>query len=132
MKTSNFFALPILAMGLVLGGCSGASNTAAAGIPDAGPEAATEGATPEAGPEPTGDAGLPATDASGVPDAVSPFATAPHLAWPAIPNHGGHMLDPLRIVTVVAEDDPYASELQLFGDSIPASAWSRRGHPSTG
>ncbi len=104
--------------------------------PDGGAAAGDSGgAQPEAGgPAAAGEAGAAETggggggsgggsDAGSPAETGAPFAPAPHLPWPSIPNHGGYMLSPLRIVTVIAEDEPYAAQLQAFGDSIPASPW---------
>jgi hypothetical protein len=51
------------------------------------------------------------------------FAPAPHLAWPQLPDHGGPRLTPLRVVTVMAVDEPYAAQLTAFGDALVQSAW---------
>jgi hypothetical protein len=45
------------------------------------------------------------------------------MAWPTIPDHGGHTLHPVRIVSVMAEDEPFASELTDLGDAIAAGTW---------
>jgi len=102
-------------------GCSPAPN--ASGPPTAGADAG-EAAANAADSSRQAEA-AESTDGSveGSPREAATFEAAPHLAWPVIPNHGGHVLDPLRIVTVVAEDDPYVSDLQAFGDAIPGSSW---------
>jgi hypothetical protein len=51
------------------------------------------------------------------------FVPAPHLAWPQLPDHGGHRLTPLRVVSVMAVDEPYAAGLTAFGDALVQSAW---------
>ena len=67
-----------------------------------------------------------AVDASGVSDSggdAATFVPAPHLAWPQLPDHGGHRLTPLRVVSVMAVDEPYAADLTTFGDALVHSAW---------
>jgi hypothetical protein len=82
-------------------------------------------------------AGLDAAIRSDATRDAQGFVPAPHLGWPTIPNHGGHELSPLRVVTVIAADEPYASQLQAFGDALVHSGWlasyaSEYGIASTG
>jgi hypothetical protein len=59
---------------------------------------------------------------AGPTDAGS-FAPAAHLAYPMLPDHGGPKLSPLRVVSVVAPDEPYADPLKAFGDALVKSRW---------
>lgn len=49
---------------------------------------------------------------------------APH-TFPAIPNRGGHVLSPLRLVVVAAANDNLRDSLFAFADALLASAWWR-------
>jgi hypothetical protein len=115
MKTSRW-VLAILGSDL-LGACSSQSADEPAPLAD---DAGAVGVDASAGAhdDAAGDAGT-----SDVQDGAITFLAAPHLPWPTILDHGGHILDPLRVVTVVAADEPYAPDLQAFGDSIAASSW---------
>jgi hypothetical protein len=46
-----------------------------------------------------------------------------HAPFPAIPNQGGHVLSPLRLVVIVAANDDLRDSLFMFADAILASSW---------
>jgi hypothetical protein len=67
------------------------------------------------------------------PNADGPtFTPAPHIAWAQLPDHGGHRLTPLRVVTVMAVDEPYAAQLTAFGDALVQSTWLASWAPEYG
>jgi hypothetical protein len=106
------------AMLLAVAGCSSSSTPDLVGGAPPGGDA--DGSSPSSPP----DAGIDLrADAGGADAPSATFTPAPHVPWPTIPSRGGHVLDPLRIVSVVAEDDPLVSDLQKLGDGIPSSAW---------
>jgi hypothetical protein len=96
-------------------GVSGSSSGAVAAGPDAG--------------NPAPDAGLPhfdggsGTDAAGGSDASSSGSAGSHPAWPQVPDNGGPLLQPVKIVAVVASGDPLASSFFAFIDGLASSSW---------
>lgn len=119
-RTARLVAAAALGAALAAGGCSGSFSA----VGDHDVVGASTGA--DAGVGVGADADASAADAgpgAGGADGATPFVTAPHLPWPAIPNHGGHELSPLRVVSVMAVDEPLAAQLTAFGDAVPQSAW---------
>jgi hypothetical protein len=60
-----------------------------------------------------------------IPDAPpdGPFEPAPHRDFPQVPDNGGPVLAPMRLVTVVAQNDDLQDQLFAFGDALVTSAW---------
>jgi hypothetical protein len=65
----------------------------------------------------------PIADAATDSSPVMPLRPAPHLAWPQVTFQGGHVLAPLRVVTVSTKADPLASQHAAFGSALPQSHW---------
>jgi hypothetical protein len=69
-------------------------------------------------------------DAAVPTEAAASFAPAPHRPWPqlVLPSGdagAGHVLRPMRLVTIVASNDDLAPELFAFSDAAIASTWWR-------
>jgi len=64
-----------------------------------------------------GDAGMDA------PGEAGPFMPAMHPPWPIVPGNQEVVLDPMKLVTVVASNDAAASTYFAFGDALVASSW---------
>jgi hypothetical protein len=92
-------------------GSTGGSTTSGSGGTTGGTTSGTGGTTggqdggPDAGPL---DAG---------------FVEAPHVSLPQVPNHGGPVLQHLKLVTITFGGYQYESEVQAFGDWIVGSSW---------
>jgi hypothetical protein len=100
---------------VVAAACSGGGNE--------GPVQAPGAATDEAGIVRD-----PPPDAAGSAEAAPRFAPADHRPWPQLvlpdgDGGAGHVLAPMKLVTIVAANDTLASELFAFSDALIASAW---------
>ncbi|MFO0724711.1 MAG: hypothetical protein U1E65_13095 [Myxococcota bacterium] len=64
-------------------------------------------------------------DASEAPDAGPPdvFHSAPHAPFPELLRNSGTVLRPLRVIAVVAADDPLGDDLIAFTDALTHSSW---------
>src|ERR1700690_1972495 len=51
------------------------------------------------------------------------FTTAPHPAFPQLLAGTGRVLRPMRVVTVVAQNDTLAADLFAFSDALVSSQW---------
>ena len=51
------------------------------------------------------------------------FPTAPHTAYPQLPNHGGPTLPHPQLVTITFANDARASTLESFAQWIVGSRW---------
>jgi hypothetical protein len=123
MRTRDVLRWSVLTLaGLLVAACTSAPGGGVSLQRDAGPLGVEASLRDGPSARDANEAPVNGRDGSAA-ESASTWKPAPHLAWPAIPNHGGPMLDPLRIVTVVAEDDPHASDLKAFGDAIPGSSW---------
>ena len=82
-----------------------------------------------ASPETVADTGSPTTPLAeaGVDADSAPavFAPAAHRPWPVLVRGTGHVLQPLTLVTLVAENDDLATQLFAFGDTAITSEWWR-------
>ena len=92
------------------------------------------GAEPPAAPpaqvDEAGAVAEPPPDAATAADGAARFVPAAHRPWPqlALPDGNGgagHVLAPMRLVTIVAANDDLASQLFAFSDALVASAWWR-------
>ena len=81
-------------------------------------QTATHGGAQEIGPKAELDGGL-----EGGTIGVDAFSMAPHAPWPQLPPSSGAVLNPMKLVTIVAQGDPLADELQMFGQALVASDW---------
>ncbi|MEO6420833.1 MAG: hypothetical protein ABIP39_15580 [Polyangiaceae bacterium] len=91
-------------------GCGGA----VADVPDAD--------TAEVG-VPHHDSGMGPDTAQAPDQPLNPNYPAPHAAMPTMDYNGGRILKSIHIVTVTFGDDPLASTLNDFGDTITSSTW---------
>jgi hypothetical protein len=62
-------------------------------------------------------------DGDSSPDAGA-FTASPHAPFPTVTLHGGASLSPLRIITVVAANEPLQQDLIAFSTELPTSAWA--------
>ncbi len=46
-----------------------------------------------------------------------------HAGWPTVPDNGGPVMQSLKLVTIAAANDEYATDEYAFGDSLAASSW---------
>src|SRR5213082_2467149 len=83
---------------------------------------------PDSGPQSDAgiDAGVPALQCFGgipVGQDGGAIATAPHLAFPQMPNHGVAPFSRLQLVTVTFAGYPYRATVESFGDFVVHSQW---------
>jgi hypothetical protein len=98
------------------GAASGDASTDAGTPPDAAVDSvATDAPAADAA---TSDAGA---DADGAADAA--FQPAAHRSFPALAKNSGRVLQPLKLVTIVASNDSLAAPLFAFSDALAASSW---------
>ena len=60
---------------------------------------------------------------NGVEPTKSGFAPAKHAAFPRIVNQGGPILTPLRLVVIIAANDPLRDSLTAFATAMASSHW---------
>jgi len=64
-----------------------------------------------------------AGDESASSDGLAHFHAAAHRPFPQIPARGGVVLSHPRLVSIVASNDSYSSELFAYSDALTKSAW---------
>jgi hypothetical protein len=65
---------------------------------------------------------MPADDAA-LADDATPFVPAAHPAYPQVPSNSGKVVTNLKLVTLVAANEPLATQLFGFSDALGASGW---------
>lgn len=67
------------------------------------------------------DGGVPEDLSMGPADMT--WATAPHLPFPQLAAHSGHLLERPQLVTLTYSDDPHTAQLAAFGNFLPGSQY---------
>jgi hypothetical protein len=110
------------AAALLLVGACGSSRGPASGSP--GSDASTDAGAPPDAPADSPTIDAPAADgASSDAPADAAFQPAAHRSFPALAKNTGRVLQPLKLVTIVASNDSLAAPLFAFSDALAASAW---------
>ncbi len=118
------------------------STTPAPAATPAPTSTSPEGSAGPAAPEGTGPA-APEGTGSAAPEGAGPAAPqgvrsppagypAPHPAMPQIPHYGGVVLHDPTIVTVTFAGDPWAKQLQAFGEQVGGLRWWSTVHEGYG